>query len=143
MTKHEVHFRWERRPSGPAARTLRNVVIEVLYSLGSPPSEVHILVTDDRKIQELNRQYRHIDDSTDVLSFPDGTELPDGRILLGQLVISRDTARVQAEQAGYSEIRELRELTLHGVLHLLGYDHSEDQGEMDQLELKLRRDIAE
>ena len=128
---------------GPAARTLRNVVIEVLDRLGSPPSEVHILVTDDRKIQELNRQYRHIDDSTDVLSFPDGTELPDGRILLGQLVISRDTARVQAEQEGYSEIRELRELTLHGVLHLLGYDHSEDQGEMDQLELKLRQDIAE
>ena len=128
---------------GPAARTLRNLVIEVLDRLGSPPSEVHILLTDDRKIQELNRQYRHIDDSTDVLSFPDGTELPDGRILLGQLVISRDTARVQAEQEGYSEIRELRELTLHGVLHLLGYDHSEDQGEMDQLELKLRQDIAE
>ena len=127
----------------PAASTLRHVVIEVLDRLGSPASEVHVLVTDDRKIQDLNRQYRHIDDSTDVLSFPDGTELPDGRVLLGQLVISRDTARIQAEQAGHSEIRELRELTLHGVLHLLGYDHSEDQGEMDQLELKLRREIAE
>jgi len=143
LTKHQVQFRWERRPSGPAARTLRNLVIEVLERLGSPPSEVHILVTDDRRIQELNLQYRHIDDSTDVLSFPDGTELPEGRVLLGQLVISRDTARIQAEQAGHSEIMELRELALHGVLHLLGYDHSEDQGEMDQLELKLRRDVAE
>jgi len=98
-------------------------------------------MTDDSRIQNLNRQYRQIDEATDVLSFPDGSELPDGRVLLGQLVLSRDTARDQAERLGHSVLRELEELTLHGVLHLLGYDHSEDNGEMNQLELKLRRDV--
>ncbi len=113
----------------------------VLDHMDSPPSEVHILLTDDQHIRELNRQYRQIDDATDVLSFSDGSELPEGRMLLGQLVISRDTARVQANLAGHSEIRELKELTLHGVLHLLGFDHHEDHGEMDELELRLRLDV--
>ncbi|MEN8165057.1 MAG: rRNA maturation RNase YbeY, partial [Acidobacteriota bacterium] len=139
LTTHDVLIRWERRPSVPAARALRNVVTRALHSLGSPPCEVHILVTDDSRIQKLNRQYRQIDQATDVLSFPDGSRLPDGRVLLGQLVLSRDTARDQAERLGHSELRELEELTLHGVLHLLGYDHTEDDGEMNQLELKLRQ----
>ena len=117
------------------------MVIGILDRMGSPPSEVHILVTDDQRIRDLNRQYRQIDDATDVLSFPDGADLPDGRVLLGQLVISRDMARVQAEKAGHSELRELEELTLHGVLHILGYDHSVDQGEMDELELEMRQDV--
>ena len=141
MTTHDVLFRWERRPSGPAAANLRNAVTGALDSLVRPPSEVHILVTDDRRIRELNRQYRQIDEATDVLSFPDGTDLPNGMHLLGQVVISRDMARVQAERAGHGEIRELEELALHGVLHLLGYDHGEDHGEMDELELKLRLDV--
>ncbi len=141
MRAHDVQFLWERRPSGPAAAKLRNTVAGVLNSMVSPPSEVHILVTDDRRIRELNRQYRQMDEPTDVLSFPDGEELPNGLILLGQLVISRDMARAQAERAGHEEIRELEELVLHGVLHLLGYDHAEDHGEMDELELKLRRDV--
>ncbi len=141
MRAHDVQIRWERRPSAPAAANLRHAVVGVLHSMGRPASEVHILVTDDRQIRELNRQYRQIDEATDVLSFPDGTDLPNGVILLGQLVISRDMARVQAERAGHGEIRELEELTLHGVLHLLGYDHAVDHGEMDELELKLRRDV--
>lgn len=141
MTRHEVLFLWERMPSVPAAGALRTAVNGVLNVLESPPSEVHILVTDDTRIQELNRQYRSIDGATDVLSFPDGSVVPEGRVLLGQLVLSRDTARVQAEEQGHSEIRELEELTLHGILHLLGYDHTTDQGEMDRLELKLRLDV--
>lgn len=113
----------------------------VLKALESPASEVHILVTDDATIRELNRRYRSIDEATDVLSFPDGSVGPEGRVLLGQLVLSRDTARMQAVQQGHSELRELEELTLHGILHLLGYDHTDDQGEMDRLELKLRQDV--
>ncbi len=139
---HDVQFRWERRPSGPAAKRLRRVVTGVLDRLDRPDSEVHVLVTDDHRIQELNRQYRQIDQPTDVLSFPDGSELPNGRILLGQLVVSLETARVQAEDGGHSEIRELEELVLHGVLHLLGFDHGEDDGEMDALELRLRQEIS-
>jgi len=60
---------------------------------------------------------------------------------LGQIVVSLDAARRQAEEAGHSEMRELEELVLHGVLHLLGYDHSSDQGEMNRIELKLRGEL--
>jgi probable rRNA maturation factor len=118
-------------------------VVWALDRLNRPDSEVHVLVTDDRRIQELNRQYRQVDRPTDVLSFPDGSELPSGRILLGQLVVSLETARTQAECEGHSPIRELEELLLHGVLHLVGFDHSEDQGEMDELELQMRRELPE
>ena len=138
---NDVQFRWERRPSEPAAQALRQTVNGVLDRLDSPPSEVHILVTDDSRIRELNLEYRHIDEPTDILSFPDGDDLPTGQRLLGQLVISLDTARAQAERAGHGEMRELEELTIHGVLHLLGYDHVVDDGEMDRLELRLRRDV--
>jgi probable rRNA maturation factor len=100
-----------------------------------------VLVTGDERIRELNRDYRDTDRSTDVLSFPDGDVLPSGRRLLGQIVVSLDTARRQAGEAGHGELRELAELVLHGTLHLLGYDHSSDQGEMNRLELRLRGEL--
>jgi probable rRNA maturation factor len=103
--------------------------------------EVHVLVTGDERIRELNRDFLGHDRPTDVLSFPDGDVLPSGRRLLGQIVVSLDTARRQAGDLGHSEMRELSELTLHGVLHLLGYDHSSDQGEMDRIELTLRGEL--
>lgn len=136
-----VHFNWERRPSEPAAELLRHTVIECLERLESGPAEVHVLITGDDRIRELNRDYRDTDRSTDVLSFPDGDELPSGRRLLGQIVISLETARRQAGEAGHGELRELAELVLHGTLHLLGYDHSSDQGEMNRLELRLRGEL--
>jgi len=105
------------------------------------PSEVHVLIADDERIRALNRDFLETDRPTDVLSFPDGDELPSGRRLLGQIVISLDTARRQADEAGHSENRELAELLLHGTLHLLGYDHSSDQGQMNTLELELREEL--
>ncbi len=141
MRVHDVQFRWERRPSEPAAEALRQMVNGVLERLERPASEVHILVTDNSRIRKLNLNYRDIDEPTDILSFPDGDDLPTGRQLLGQLVISLDMARAQAERADHGELRELEELTIHGVLHLLGYDHVMDDGEMDRLELRLRRDV--
>jgi probable rRNA maturation factor len=98
-------------------------------------------MTGDDRIRALNRDYLGHDRPTDVLSFPDGDPLPSGRRLLGTIVISVDTARRQAEEAGHSELRELEELLLHGILHLMGYDHSSDQGEMNRLELKLRGEL--
>jgi probable rRNA maturation factor len=62
-------------------------------------------------------------------------------VLLGQVVVSLDAARRQAEELGHSELRELEELLLHGTLHLLGHDHERDQGAMDALELSLRREL--
>lgn len=139
--RHEVQFLWERRPSQPTAAALRGVIGGVLDHQGIASGEVHVLITSDEHIRELNGRFRDTDSATDVLSFPDGDPLPDGGVLLGQVVISLDTARRQAEEAGHGEMRELQELVLHGVLHLLGYDHSVDDGEMDDLEVTLRREL--
>lgn len=136
-----VLFRWERRPAGPVAERLRRTVRDCLDNMNIGPAEVHVLITGDERIRELNRDYRGKDRATDVLSFADGDELPTGRRLLGEIVISLDTARRQAEEAGHTEAQELSELVLHGVLHLLGYDHSSDQGDMNRIELRLRKEL--
>lgn len=136
-----IHIRWEKRPSRPTAETLRRVITDCLGELGVEHAEVHLVITGDARLQELNRRFRNLDRATDVLSFPDGDELPSGYTLLGEVVISLDTARRQALELGHNEERELAELTLHGVLHLLGYDHERDQGAMDDLELKLREEM--
>lgn len=91
----------------------------------------------DRQIRDLNRRYREKDTPTDVLSFPGG-DTPEG-FHLGDLVIGVPTARRQAAALGHPLGREIRELVLHGVLHLLGHDHEVDGGAMDALELDMRR----
>lgn len=138
----QIHIRWDRKPSRPAAERLRGVVAGCLERLGAHGAEVHLVLTDDRTIRELNRRFRGIDRATDVLSFPDGDTLPSGGLLLGEIAISIDRARQQAEEFGHDEVRELCELALHGTLHLLGYDHERDNGEMNQVELELRREIV-
>ena len=136
-----VDIRWERRPSKPAAEILRRVITGCLESLGLQDSEVHVLIAGDDRLRRLNDRYLGRDRPTDVLSFPDGDLLPSGRVLQGEVVISLDAVRRQAEELGHDELRELSELTLHGVLHLVGYDHERDQGEMDDLEVRLRREL--
>ncbi len=111
---------------------------------------VSVAIVGDRRVRSLNRAYRGVDAPTDVLSFPfaaaapagtppapDG--FPDHARLLGDIVIARGVARRQARRAGHSERTELRILALHGLLHLLGYDHERDRGEMRRLEQRLRR----
>jgi len=121
--------------------------------------EINILISDDLSIKQLNRQFRNIDDSTDVLSFPmvymengrilsvDGDyDLDEGLLLLGDIVISIETAQRQAELYGHSLERELAFLASHGVFHLLGYDHMgrdeetrmllKQEAVLDKLELK-------
>ena len=91
-------------------------------------AELTILLTGDEQVRELNRQYREIDASTDVLSFPAGDIDPDsGNLYLGDLVISLPRALSQAETEGHPAQEELRLLVVHGVLHLLGYDHADEQ----------------
>lgn len=136
-----VHFRWERRPSQPAAEALRHVVSTALELLSISDSEIHVLITHDAKMRALNRQYRDRNHTTDVLSFPDGDRLPTGKVLLGQIVISLDAAKRQAAELGHDELRELEELLLHGTLHLLGYDHEKDEGEMSRLEERVREEL--
>jgi probable rRNA maturation factor len=92
-------------------------------------AEVSVTFTDDRRIRELNREYRNIDKATDVLSFPLGENgeydlnHDTGAKLLGDIVISMDHARAQSEEYGHSLEREIGFLTVHSMLHLLGYDH--------------------
>ncbi|HXG68029.1 MAG TPA: rRNA maturation RNase YbeY [Blastocatellia bacterium] len=96
----------------------------------------------DRRMRELNAAYRGKDRTTDVLSFPAGPG-PAEPHYLGDVVISTDTALRQAEQAGHSFEREVSELVIHGVLHLCGYDHETDNGEMNRLERRLRRRLLD
>jgi probable rRNA maturation factor len=120
---------------------MRSIVSGCLGRFEVDVAEVHVLMTGDERIRELNRVYLDSDRPTDVLSFPDGDELPSGRRLLGSIVISIDAARRQASTEGHDETRELCELVLHGALHLLGYDHESDDGEMDRVELELREEL--
>lgn len=108
---------------------------EVLKSENRPAGEVSILLVDDSYIRELNRQYRGVDGPTDVLSFALQEETPDVlepvppeeiEEILGDVIISMETARRQAEEYGHSLCREVCYLAVHGVLHLLGYDHLEE-----------------
>jgi probable rRNA maturation factor len=88
-------------------------------------------------MRRLNRKYRGKDQSTDVLAFPAG----DGG-LLGDIVVSVPFAARQARKAGEPLTREIDRLLVHGFLHLMGYDHETDQGEMDALENRLRRRLG-
>jgi probable rRNA maturation factor len=115
---------------------------------------VNIAMVSDATVRDLNRRYRGVDDATDVLSFPaspvvrpGGTaqarhsrsQPPVSGPLLGDIVIARGVARRQARQARHSEAIELRVLALHGLLHLIGYDHERDGGRMRRVEQRLRR----
>ena len=94
---------------------------------------VTIALVPDQRIRALNKQFRRKDRPTDVLSFP-----ADERGRLGDIVIGIGVARAQAEDAGHSLGAELRVLALHGLLHLLGYDHERDAGRMARVEARLR-----
>lgn len=88
-------------------------------------TDASLVITDDAQIRELNRQFRKMDKETDVLSFPsDEIDLDTGRPYLGDIIISYPQAKLQAEQAGHSVETELQLLAVHGLLHLLGFDHS-------------------
>jgi probable rRNA maturation factor len=112
---------------------------------------VSIALVSDARVRALNRRYRGVNRATDVLSFP-ATAAPratsleprvtsnePGDKVLGDIVIARGVARQQAREAGHSELTEWRVLALHGLLHLLGYDHERDGGRMLRAESRLRR----
>ncbi len=144
--RHRVTVRSGRTGLGVTAadRTfIRHCVYKALeqQKVGAP-CEVDILLSDDEALRELNRDFRQLDKPTDVLSFPafDLTpgvvpkapdDAPDGFFPLGDIAISWPRAQAQAEEYQHSLQRELGFLTVHGVLHLLGYDHADDASEAD------------
>jgi probable rRNA maturation factor len=144
----------------PCEEIVNNVVEEALDYVECPyDAEVNVLFTDNEGIREINLDMRKIDSPTDVLSFPmcdfetpgDFSKLeetpedyfnPDtGELMLGDIVISVDKVREQAEKYGHSETRELAFLVAHSMLHLSGYDHMEEE---ERLEMEdMQREILE
>ena len=121
---------------------LESVAVEVLLAEGTDPrSELGLVITDQEKIRELNLVHLGEDEPTDVLSFPmlpesgdeaeSGTFIvpPDGIAHLGEVIISCPQAVIQAEERGHSVPKEVATLVIHGVLHILGYDHDEPERE--------------
>lgn len=110
------------------------------------PAEVNVTFVDDEQIKELNTTYRNIEKSTDVLSFPLGenglydTNPENGAKMLGDIVISVDRAIKQAELYGHTLQREVAFLTVHSMLHLLGYDHI--NGGLEQMKMREKEELV-
>lgn len=111
--------------------------------VAAPSQSVTVAFVSDRAMRDLNRIWRQRTGTTDVLSFPAGPpDIPGEEPTLGDVVISVDRAAEQARQNGLTLENEIEQLVLHGLLHLWGYDHETDNGEMNRLELKLRRKLG-
>ena len=110
---------------------------------GAENSELSITLTDDEHIHELNKNFRGVDKPTDVLSFAfresDEPQILNQEVeILGDIIISLERAKIQAENFGHPYLREVIFLTVHGLLHLLGYDHIEDA---DRIEMEREQDF--
>ena len=118
---------------------MRKIIRQVLGDEGVPsPYEVSLVVTDSETVKQLSRDYRGVDEPTDVLAFymlpQKGADSsfalpPDGVTRLGEVIISYPQTLAQAKEQGHSPEREMALLVIHGILHLLGYDHEEPEGE--------------
>lgn len=107
-------------------------VAEIFFrniNLGNDFIEISLLVLNNKQIQEINRLYRDIDKPTDVLSFPMNEDKEIKTNMLGDIVISLEKCKSQAEDAGIDLSREIANVYIHGLLHLLGYDHEKDTEE--------------
>jgi probable rRNA maturation factor len=133
-----------QRPSSlgariPSARTLERFLREASVAVRLR-GQVTVLLTTDTAMRRLNRRFRGKDKATDVLSFPAGG--PVAAEIAGDLAISVPTARRQAAERGHSLAMETKVLMLHGLLHLAGYDHETDQGQMYRRERALRTKLS-
>lgn len=142
MMKHDIHIRSQIPAAGRMVdiallrRSIRTALEEEKVFC---PCHVDVLLTDDEGIRAINKEYRRIDEATDVLSFPlqelvPGHFVPDkrgfdpdtGYFMLGDIVLSLERVRAQAKEYGHSPTREAAYLCVHSVLHLLGYDHVDE-----------------
>jgi probable rRNA maturation factor len=121
------------------AQAWESFAAKAAAAIGKCESSATIAFVSDNAIRQLNRQFRGVDKATDVLSFPaDDTD----ELNLGDIAISVETAAAQAKENGLTLDEELAQLIVHGLLHLSGYDHETDNGEMNRLELRLRRRLG-
>jgi len=129
---------WEAEPA--AEQTVRDAIAAAAATLSTADNEVSILLTDDKAIRLLNREWRGIDKPTNVLSFPAATTKASVRLpLFGDIVIAYETLKRECDDEGRIFPHHLAHLTVHGFLHLIGYDHQvEAQAEeMEGLESKI------
>ncbi len=134
VRRHEIGICAAVAGAPPPAR-VRRLIARAARATRTSPREVSVLFCGDRRMRRLNRVYRRKDRPTDVLSFA----AAGGGGLLGDIVISVPYAKRQARRRREKPAAELDRLLLHGYLHLLGYDHETDRGEMNALEARLRR----
>jgi probable rRNA maturation factor len=120
----------------------REFTAEILRAIQREASDVSIVFVSDAAIRKLNKQFRGKNYVTDVLSFPAKFEQFEKETSLGEIVIAGDQAAAQARENGLTLQNEIEQLILHGLLHLCGYDHESDNGEMNRLELKLRKKLG-
>lgn len=118
-----IHVQIDKRYAGLrlASRLRRAAQATLNDQKARPTDELSIVVTGDKKMRDLNQKYLGEDGATDVLSFPSGIK----QGYLGDIAISLPRARLQAKAGGHALAHELQLLTVHGVLHLLGYDHAQ------------------
>jgi probable rRNA maturation factor len=137
-----IYFHNAVKNSGVDTRRLKSVANKLLRAMNEAGSALSISLVGDREIQELNREHRGKNKPTDVLSFPlyeaGEAALGDGERLLGDVVISIDTARRQAADYDAPLQNELYRLLIHGILHVLGHDH-EEPAERAAMEAEERR----
>lgn len=132
-----IHFRNETKGSGIDTRRLKRTALTLLKAVDEEGSALSLTLVGDSEIQEINREHRGKDKPTDVLSFPMFDEASPER-LLGDVVISVDTARRQAAEYDAPLENEIHRLLIHGILHVLGHDH-EEAGERARMEAEERR----
>ncbi len=143
-----IYFHNEVKRSGIDIRRLKSVARSLLREVNEPESALSLSLVDDGRIQELNREHRGKDKPTDVLSFPlyePGEEPhPEGERLLGDVVISVDTARRQAAEYDAPLQNEIYRLLIHGLLHVMGHDHEQpdERAVMEAAERRLAAAIG-
>ena len=117
---------------------------QALKAIGKVGYHATIAFVSDRQIKILNQRFRGLDKPTDVLSFPAGDEehIETSESSLGDIAISVERAESQASENGLVFEKEIAQLILHGLLHLCGYDHETDKGQMNRLELRLRHKMG-
>lgn len=138
-----IYYRNDLRKSGINAGKVKATLQRLLEAVGEEHSSISLSLVDDKQIKELNRRHRAQDKATDVMSFPQRTHHRERLLygveqLLGDIVISVETARRQAAEYDAPLERELERLLIHGLLHLLGHDH-ERAGERRRMVAEERR----
>lgn len=134
------------RRKGASFRKLKGLAQRILKLLNQDQAELSLALVENREIQELNAKYRNKNEPTDVLSFPSEEILPTGIQILGDVVISVEQAEKQARRRSEALGEEIERLLIHGILHLLGYDHESSRREariMQDMERKISRMLCD